>query len=493
MKFETARKTRMARRAAVASLILSSLFLFLAAGKRPDLAALYQVSVENKDRNPVIVIPGLMGSRLENRDTGQVVWGAFTRKAAKLKSTEGMRQIMLDLWDVPEDFGPDDVPLLEDRLIATGPVDRIKVNAIFAILTVRVYSAILGALGAGGYIDQTFAGLDYGPEHFNCFTFFYDWRKDTVANARELGRFIDKTREHVLAARRERGLTEREVKFDIVAHSLGGLIARYYLRYGRDDVLADPPSEVPWRGARDIDRLILIAPPNLGAVESLRQLHEGRQLGPFLPRLPPVELAGIPSIYQLLPREAAQPLRGVEVDGRPVAFMSVETWQENNWGAFAKKQERVLERLFPEEVSRQEQRSRLGRFMAACLERATQLATVLDRVPSSRPSTRVILFAGDSERTLAAGIARDEKGKIVLDFDTKRTPGLHAPGDRSVTRASALGDLRRGRESGPWLVSPVPWTASIFVSDNHLGLTKNRNFQDNLLHILLDRPPSWER
>ena len=33
----------------------------------------------------------------------------------------------------------------------------------------------------------------------------------------------------------------------------------------------------------------------------------------------------------------------------------------------------------------------------------------------------------------------------------------------------------------------------IFVSDDHLSLTKNRNFQDDLLHILLDRPPSWER
>ncbi len=32
-----------------------------------------------------------------------------------------------------------------------------------------------------------------------------------------------------------------------------------------------------------------------------------------------------------------------------------------------------------------------------------------------------------------------------------------------------------------------------FVSDDHLSLTKNRNFQDDLLHILLDRPPSWER
>ncbi len=479
------------RRARAAVILVSS--LFLVAVKQPDLAELYQASVENQDRNPVIVIPGLMGSRLVNRDTGQVVWGAFTRKAARLKKPEGMRQIMLDVWDVPDDFGPEDVPHLEDRLVATGPISRIKVNAVFAIVTVRVYSAILGALGAGGYVDQTFAGLDYGPEHFNCFTFFYDWRKDTVANAQELGRFIATTREQVVAARRERGLPEREVRFDIVAHSLGSLVARYYLRYGTDDVLGDLPSEIPWRGAGDIDRLLLVGPPNLGAVESLRQMNEGRQLGPFLPKLPAVVLAGIPSVYQLLPRESALPLLHATGQELQVAFMEVDTWLENGWGPFADKQEKVLNQIFAAETSRDERRRKMAVFMAASLERASQLAAALDKVPSGAPSSRVILFAGDSERTLAAGVARDVKGRIELDFDRKTTQGLDAPGDGSVTRASALGDLRRDRQSAPWLVSPVPWAASVFVSDDHLGMTKNRNFQDNLLHILLDRPPSWER
>lgn len=482
---------RRRRRITAAVILLAS--PLLAAGKPPDLAELYQASVENQDRNPVIVIPGLMGSRLENRDTGQVVWGAFTRKAAKLRKAKGMRQIMLDVWKVPDDFGPEDVPLLEDRLVATGPVDRIKVNAVFAILTVRVYSAILGVLGAGGYVDQSFAGLDYGPEHFNCFTFFYDWRKDTVANAQELGRFIEASREQVLAGRRQRGLPEREVKFDIVAHSFGSLIARYYLRYGNEDVLADLPSEIPWRGAGDIDRLILIGPPNLGAVETLRQMHEGRQLGPFLPKLPPVLLAGIPAIYQLLPRETAVPLRHSTGRERDVAFMSVDTWLENDWGPFAAGQDRLLSQIFPAGTPRDVMRRKMAVFVAASLERASQLAAALDKVPSKEPSSRLILFAGDSERTLAAGVARDVNGRIELDFDMKTTVGLDAPGDGSVTRASALGDLRRGRESAPWLVSPVPWTASVFVSDDHLGMTKNRNFQDNLLHILLDRAPSWER
>lgn len=474
-------------------LLILVISLVLVAGKQPDLTELYQSSVQNQDRNPVIVIPGLMGSRLQNRDTGQVVWGAFTRKAAKLNTAEGMRQIMLDVWDIPDGFGPDDVPLLEDRLEATGPVAKIKMNALFAILTVRVYSAILGALGAGGYVDQAFAGLDYGPEHFTCFTFFYDWRKDTVVNAQELGRFIEARREQVLAARAERGLPEREVKFDIVAHSLGSLIARYYLRFGAEDVLGGPTDEIPWRGAPDIDRLVLIAPPNLGAVESLRQLESGRDLGPFLPKFPPAALAGIPSIYQLLPRESERPLRDAAGRVIDLAFMDVATWLANDWGPFAARQEAVLDRVWPAGTPREEQRRKLALFVAANLERATRLAAALDTVPVAAPSTRVILFAGDSEATLARGVARKKGNKVELDFSRGGTFDLDAAGDGTVTRASALGDLRRDRTTDPWLVSPVPWSASIFVSDNHLGLTKNRNFQDNLLHILLDRPPSWSR
>ena len=33
------------------------------------------------DRNPIIVIPGILGSRLIDDDSGRTVWGAFTRSS----------------------------------------------------------------------------------------------------------------------------------------------------------------------------------------------------------------------------------------------------------------------------------------------------------------------------------------------------------------------------------------------------------------------------
>ena len=45
----------------------------------PDLGGLYnrEAGSGHGDRTPVIVIPGILGSRLVDEPTGRVVWGAF--------------------------------------------------------------------------------------------------------------------------------------------------------------------------------------------------------------------------------------------------------------------------------------------------------------------------------------------------------------------------------------------------------------------------------
>ena len=51
--------------------------------------------------------------------------------------------------------------------------------------------------------------------------------------------FILDRAEYVRQQRTEQYGSSGPVKFDIVAHSMGGLIARWYLRYGRADLQAD--------------------------------------------------------------------------------------------------------------------------------------------------------------------------------------------------------------------------------------------------------------
>jgi hypothetical protein len=109
-------------------------------------------------------------------------------------------------------------------------------------LKLRAYMEILSALGVGGYRDESFGlagAIDYGDDHFTCFQFDYDWRRDNVENAQRLKQFIDDKRDYVQAEIRSRYGIEQEIHFDVVAHSMGGLLLRYFLRYGDADLPAD--------------------------------------------------------------------------------------------------------------------------------------------------------------------------------------------------------------------------------------------------------------
>ena len=97
--------------------------------------------------------------------------------------------------------------------------------------------------------------------------------------------------------------TDTEVKFDIVAHSMGGLITRYFLRFGDADLPADgsvPPTT--WAGAQYVERAVLVGTPSARSMIALKNLVEGVQFAPVLPRYGPTLLGTFPSIYHLLRR-----------------------------------------------------------------------------------------------------------------------------------------------------------------------------------------------
>jgi hypothetical protein len=64
-----------------------------------------------------------------------------------------------------------------------------------------------------------------------------------------------------------------------------------------------------------------------------------------------------------------------------------------------------------------------------------------------------------------------------------------------VLRSSALLDERVGQPWEPRLRSPIPWTQVHFLFTDHLGLTRDPAFTDNVLFLLLEdarrrAPPS---
>ena len=220
----------------------------------PDLGGLYNraAQLDGTQRNPVIVIPGILGSKLYDPKSGELVWGAFSGGAMSPDNPEGARTIALPM-EPGKRLGE-----LTDDVIADGALDQVTVDVFGLSLELNAYFQILNTLGAGGYRDRQLAvkgGIDYGEEHFTCFQFDYDWRRDIVGSARQLHEFILARRAYVQEEIASRyGIADHDVKFDLVAHSMGGLGARYYLRYGPADLPEDgslPP--LTWEGARYVD------------------------------------------------------------------------------------------------------------------------------------------------------------------------------------------------------------------------------------------------
>ena len=51
-------------------------------------------------------------------------------------------------------------------------------------------------------------------------------------------------------------------------------------------------------------------------------------------------------------------------------------------------------------------------------------------------------------------------------------------------------DERLGQTWTPTLRSPIDWTHVTFLFANHLGITRDPVFTDNLLYLLLEAPRS---
>lgn len=93
----------------------------------PDLGDLYNRPARYHDarRNPVIVIPGLLGSKLEDTKSRRVVWGAFTGEYANPAKPEGARLVALPMREGTA------LTELRDNVIPRGVLEKRRHQAQF--------------------------------------------------------------------------------------------------------------------------------------------------------------------------------------------------------------------------------------------------------------------------------------------------------------------------------------------------------------------------
>lgn len=450
------------------------------ASEEPKLGKIYNRSAQyhGPRRNPVILIPGILGSTLEKTETHEIVWGGFTHDYANPGTAEGARAFAL-----PMQRG---VPLarLKDDVVATGALDRLKLSLLGVPIELSAYRNILMALGVrAGFADETLGtsgAINYGTDHFTCFQFPYDWRRDNSENAQLLHEFILAKRKYVQAELARRyGTRDVDVHFDIVAHSMGGLVARYYLEYGAQPLPEDGslPS-VTWAGARYVDRVILIAPPNAGAIKAFVELVNGVRFAPFLPKYYPALIGTFASVYEMLPRTR----HGAVIDGKSgkhVDLLDPAVWEKNHWGLADPREDVQLQKLLPSISDPATRRAIALDHLHKCLRRAKQFEAALD-FPAHPPSgTKFYLEAGDAINTASVvNIGADGQPRVVQT----------APGDETILRSSALMDERLGGKWSPELRSPIQWEQVSFIFKDHLALTKDVRFTDDILFILLEKP-----
>jgi hypothetical protein len=241
----------------------------------------------------VVVIPGIMGSKLRDQTTGEMVWVDF--------SSIPLPPWRWDGW-LDETLGKLVYP--NDDLEPAGIMDKVIFVPPWA--KQEHYSRLLEALRRMGYRSDM---EQYEERELDAYTFAYDWRQDNRVSARQLGEAIERWQSYHPGA-----------EAWIIAHSNGGLVARWYIEK---------------EGGKDhVGRLILMGSPWDGAPRALNILFSGfdilfrRRFNLFdIPRRTRDLVRTFPCIYQLLPH--TNPFLR-DLDNEPVdLFTAGADWLEN--------------------------------------------------------------------------------------------------------------------------------------------------------------------
>jgi hypothetical protein len=331
-----------------------------------------EIMAKHRLRDFIVLLPGITGSVLQKdgKDvwaiSGQTLWNAVTGSMVDKLILEN------------DDPDADDIG---DEIRATRIMP--DVHFVPGLWKIDGYSATSRMITDNFILE---VGHPDSDKPANFYEFPYDWRRDNRVAARKLKKLIDrqlpKWREHSL---------EKDAKVILVAHSMGGLISRYYL-----EVL---------EGWRNCKALITFGTPYRGSVNALDYLANGyKKLFLDLTEA----MRSFTSIYELLPIYPC-----LEVDGRQLRVAEFD---------------RIPEKI---DCGRAEQALKFHRDIEEAVNNHQQDVDYL------KNGYKILPIVGTRQPTLQSAIF--EEGKLTAS--RRLLPGISKileDGDGTVPRLSAI-------------------------------------------------------
>ena len=413
---------------------------------------------------PIIIIPGLTGSELVNSENEEIVW--FKPQRSK-----------------EDDLRLPISPNLSRNRDSLRARDIIRqVEFIRFLPDIEIYQKLIDALEKrGGYSEGKWDNPSANGYEDTFYVFPYDWRYDNVENARLLMQKIDSLK---------RKLKRPNLKFNVIAHSMGGLIARYAAMYGNADLPRGKPRPT-WAGARNFDKIFLLGTPNGGSVQALDSMLNGFSfIGgginlPFVQNLSKFDVFTIPSIYQLLPHQDTFTAYDENLKPLQIDLYNPKTWEMYDWSIWK-------DDAFAKKFSPAEQQVAKAYFNVV-LNRAKRFQEALDANTSLKTPVSIYLLGADCKDTQSAIVLlRNEKkglwrtlfkpdsferanGEKVSSDEVKKL--IYAQGDGVVTVSSL-------KKDGAKKPSVLPVTSELYQCEAHNRLVTNPEIQDKLFLLL---------
>jgi hypothetical protein len=412
--------------------------------------------LKNEEKNPILVIPGIMGSRLKNSETGKEVWVKFRK-------------------DKNDDLSLPMSPNLKsnrDKLVAFDLVNEVKILKFLP--GIAIYSDLLDSLEKkGGYVRGNWDTPIAEKDANQYYVYPYDWRQDNVENAQLLVKKIEKLRLK---------LGKPNLKFDVIGHSMGGLIARYAAMYGDEDLQTKPNPK--WNGAKFFSTIFLLGTPNEGSMNSLRALNSGYSVstfaGTFHPEIFSREVAfSSPSVFQLLPH--GKSIRFYDEDLKPIIvdIYDPANWKKYGWNF-------STDSKFTASYSKVK-KLQIDKYLEEALSRTKKFHDALNAPTKAPASLPIYGFGSNCKETLDGAILfQDSKTKewttLTKNDSFKNSKGekvdkkeigptIFADGDGTVSSRSFLAEmLNKPSEKGTFLFNSLN---SRFVCEDHTVLPGN--------------------